>query len=38
MVKKGGPSAPSTEIAFEVLWIRMAQQHPMLIPTLFPGH
>ena len=36
-VKKGGPLAPSAEMAIELIRIRTAQQYPMLIPTLFPG-
>lgn len=37
-VEKGGPLARCVEIAFEAIWIRTAQQYPMLMPTLFPGH
>ena len=36
-VKKGGPLAPSAEMAIELGRIRTAQQYPMLMPTLFPG-
>ena len=35
-VKKGGPLAPSAEMAIELVRIRTAQQYPMLMPTLFP--
>ena len=34
---KGGPLAPSPEMAMELVRIRTAQQYPMLMPTLFPG-
>ena len=34
---KGGPLAPSPEMAMELICIRQAQQYPMLMPTLFPG-
>ena len=36
-VEKGGPLAPSTDMAIELVTIRTAQQYPMLMPTLFPG-
>ena len=36
-VEKGGPLAPSTEMAIELVRIRTAQQFPSLMPTLFPG-
>ena len=36
-VEKGGPLAPSAEMAIELVRIRTAQQYPMLMPTLFPG-
>ena len=36
-VEKGGPLAPSPEMAMELIRIRTAQQYPMLMPTLFPG-
>ena len=36
-VHKGGPLAPSPEMAMELIRIRTAQQYPMLMPTLFPG-
>ena len=36
-VEKGGPLAPSAEMAMELVRIRTAQQFPMLMPTLFPG-
>ena len=36
-VDKGGPLAPSPEMAMELIHIRTAQQYPMLMPTLFPG-
>ena len=36
-VEKGGPLAPSTALAIELVRIRTAQQYPMLMPTLFPG-
>ena len=36
-VEKGGPLAPSAAMAIELVWIRTAQQYPMLMPTLFPG-
>ena len=36
-VDKGGPFAPSPEMAMEQIRIRTAQQYPMLMPTLFPG-
>ena len=35
-VDKGGPLAPSPEMAMELIRIRTAQQYPMLMPTLFP--
>ena len=35
-VDKGGPLAPSPEMAEELLRIRTAQQYPILIPILFP--
>ena len=37
-VDKGGPLAPSPEMATEFISIRTAQQYPMLMPTLFPGN
>ena len=36
-VEKGGPLAPSAEMAIELVRIRTAQQYPMLMPTLFLG-
>ena len=36
-VEEGGPLAPSAEMAIELVRVRMAQQYPMLMPTLFPG-
>ena len=36
-VEKGGPLAPSAEMAIELVQIRTAQQYLMLRPTLFPG-
>ena len=36
-VEKGGPLAPSAEMAIELVHIRTVQQYPMLMPTLFPG-
>ena len=36
-VDKGGPLAPSPEMAMELIRIRTAQQYPMLMPTLLPG-
>ena len=36
-VEKGGPLAPSAEMAMELVQIRTAQQYLMLMPTLFPG-
>ena len=36
-VEKGGPLAPSSAIAIELVRIRTARQYPMLMPTLFPG-
>ena len=36
-VKKGGPLAPSAEMAIEFVRVRTAQQYPMLMPTPFPG-
>ena len=36
-VDKGGPLAPSPEMAMELIRIRTAQQYPMVMPTLFPG-
>ena len=36
-VDKGGPLAPSPEMAMELFRIRTAQQYSMLMPTLFPG-
>ena len=36
-VDKGGPLAPSPEMAMELIRIRAAQQYPVLMPTLFPG-
>ena len=35
-VDKGGPLAPSPEMAMELIRIRTAQQFPILMPTLFP--
>ena len=35
-LKKGGPLAPSAEMAIEFVRLRTAQPYPMLIPTLFP--
>ena len=37
IVEKGGPLAPSSTMAIELVRIRTAQQYPMLMPTLFPG-
>ena len=37
-VDKGGPLAPSPEMAMELPRIRTTQQYPMLMPTLFPGN
>ena len=37
-VGKGGPLAPSPEMAIKLIRIRTAQQYPMLMPTLFPGN
>ena len=36
-VDKGGPLAPSPDMAMELIRIRTAQQYPTLMPTLFPG-
>ena len=36
-VEKGGPLSPSAEMAIELVRIRMVQQFPLLMPTLFPG-
>ena len=36
-VDKGGPLAPSSERAMELIRIRTAQQYPMLMPILFRG-
>ena len=36
-VDKGGPLAPSPDMAMEFIRIRTAQQYPTLMPTLFPG-
>ena len=36
-VEKGGPLAPSAEMAIELVRLRTAQPYPMLMPTLFPG-
>ena len=36
-VDKGGPLAPSPDMAMELIRIRTAQQYPALMPTLFPG-
>ena len=36
-LKKGGPLAPSAEMAIELVRLRTAQPYPMLMPTLFPG-
>ena len=36
-VDKGGPLAPSLEMAMELIRLRTAQQYPTLMPTLFPG-
>ena len=35
-VEKGGPLAPSAEMAIELVLIRTVQQYPKLMPTLFP--
>ena len=35
-VENGALLAPSSNMAIELVRIRMAQQHPMLMPTLFP--
>ena len=37
-VDKGGPLAPSPDMAMELICIRTVQQYPMLMPTLFPGN
>ena len=37
IVDKGGPLAPSPDMAIESIRIHTAQQYPMLMPTLFPG-
>ena len=37
IVDKGGPLAPSPDMAMELIRIRTAQQYPTLMPTLFPG-
>ena len=37
-VEKGGPLAPSAEMAIELVRIRTAQQYPMLRPIMFPGN
>ena len=34
---KGGPLAPSPDMAMELIRIRTVQQYPTLMPTLFPG-
>ena len=36
-VDKGGPLAPSPDMAMELIRIRVTQQYPTLMPTLFPG-
>ena len=36
-VDKGGPLAPSSDMAMELIRILTAQQYPTLMPTLFPG-
>ena len=36
-VDKGGPLAPSPDMAMEPIRIRTAHQYPTLMPTLFPG-
>ena len=36
-IEKGGPLAPSSAMAIELVRIRTAQQYPTLMPTLFPG-
>ena len=36
-VDKGGPLAPSPDMAMELIRIHTAQQYPTLMPTLFPG-
>ena len=36
-VDKGGPLAPSPEMAMKLIRFRTAQQYPILMPTLFPG-
>ena len=36
-VEKGGPLAPPSDMAIELVRIRTAQQYSMLMPTLFPG-
>ena len=38
IVDKGGPLAPSPDMAMDLICIRTAQQYPMLMPTLFPGN
>ena len=37
-VEKGGPLAPSAEMAIKLVLISTAQQYPTLMPTLFPGY
>ena len=37
-VDKGGPLAPSPDMAMEFIRIRTAQQYSTLMPTLFPGN
>lgn len=37
IVAKSGPLAPSADMGIELVRIRMAQQYPMLIHTLFSG-
>ena len=37
-VDKGGRLEASPEMVMELIRIRTAQQHPMLMPTLFPGN
>ena len=37
-VEKGGPLAPSAEMAIELVRIRTTQHYPMFMPTLFPGY
>ena len=37
IVDKGGPLAPSPDMAMDLICIRTAQQYPTLMPTLFSG-